>query len=142
VGVALGFVSLLLGLVFVVVAVTKIESGTWIGYLAIIVYGFGATGCALASRRRLRPDTHSRVLTRPAIGATLGLAAFALAVFAVRSAAFAASSGRSRTGGARPAELVAGLLDGLGAVGCFAAARQCFVGDHRDDAGVARPGVQ
>jgi hypothetical protein len=136
VGLVLGLVSILLALVFVIVAVTKMESGAWVSYLTIAVYGLGATGCALSARRRLRPERRSLLSARPGVGVALGLAAIALAILAVRSAGFAASSRGSLTADPRQAVLIIVLLDGLGAAGSFAAARQCFAHGDLGDSGV------
>jgi hypothetical protein len=124
VGIVLGLISVLLALVFVVIAVTKIGSGYWFGYVAIAVYGVGAVGCALAARGWLLPESRPPLTTRPAIAVAFGLAAVVLAVFAVRS--FAATTDRhAHSGDALPGELILVVLDGMGAAGSLAAARQC-----------------
>jgi hypothetical protein len=50
-GIALGLASLLFAVGFVIVAVTKIGSGYWFGYVAIFAYGMGAIGCFMAARQ-------------------------------------------------------------------------------------------
>jgi hypothetical protein len=125
VGIVLGLISVLLALVFVVIAVTKIGSGYWFGYLAIVFYGVGAVGCALAARGWLLPESRPPLTTPPAIAVAFGLAAVVLAVFAVRSFAFATTDRHAHSGDARPGELILVVLDGMGAAGSLAAARQC-----------------
>jgi hypothetical protein len=52
-GVALGLASVLFALGFVIVGLTKIGGGYWLGYVAIFAYGIGAVGCFMAARQCL-----------------------------------------------------------------------------------------
>lgn len=129
-GIALGLASLLFALVFVIVAVTKIGSGYWFGYVSILLCGAGAVGCFMAARQCFVRDRRS---VPNVLGIALGLASALFVVLAVAAVVSVQTDKAYRSSVyARSVEYVFIVLFVLGAIGCFMAARQCFARDRRD----------
>jgi ABC-type thiamin/hydroxymethylpyrimidine transport system permease subunit len=58
-GIVLGLGALLCSALFLLFAVTKFRSGSWLMYLFIAGFGLGAAGCFVAARQRLaQPVSH------------------------------------------------------------------------------------
>jgi hypothetical protein len=51
-GIALVLGALLCSALFLVFAITKIRSGSWLMYVLILAFGLGALGCFVAARQR------------------------------------------------------------------------------------------